>query len=350
MRQTALRLLVEAYELTVLGNQGPTWPLDAAAEPMLWRLEPGPLEFHVGLSLSLGFDRGHVHCSGGELTRSGALACAAGSSLSRVVPSTAPALTHGFAGYHALLHDAGQSTIDALRQASRTPERGVLSEPTASTAALLVERIALRGTPGQGLAAGWLAFVLAATKTPFGAPRPSAEPDVLDVLRSTLGHEDAHLASFWDELSVLRFGELGPLGTTVALPEPAWEIDAASLPRNLVLPRALLPTGATYVIVELDLATRKAGLALRTFCEAGSRYVWSMARLDDQGRIRSRVAVPQRDSSTSAEGTLGQLDDANKALIIGTSLGGGPGKELDPDETPLPAHSCEVVLDRLPAR
>ena len=348
-RQRALRLLLDAYELTVLGNQGPAWSLDPRAEPMLWLLEPGRLEFRLEPVLTLGFDRAHVRCRGGELTRSTALACAAGSSLGRVVPSTASSLTHGFAGYHALLHDAGLATSSALSQAARTPERGVLSDPTLPTAALLVERIFAKATPGQGLAAPWLALVLPATKTTPGATQPNAEPDLFDVLESTLGQADPHLALFLDELSALRWSPSGPLGTALSAPEPAWEVDAASLPRNLVLPRPLLPTGSAYVVVALDAATRKAGLALRTFCESGSRYAWSMARLDDQGRIQSRVAIAGRDSGTSAEGMLRQLDETHKALIVGTSLGGGPAAELDPDETPLPGHSCQVALDRLPA-
>jgi hypothetical protein len=349
VQETALRLLQDAYEITVLGNQGPAWSLDPEAEPMLWLLEPGPLEFQLEPVLSLGFDRGRVRCTGGELTRSTALACAAGSSLSRAAPNTAPALKHGLAGYHSLLHDAGQTTIAAVNQAARTPERGLLSDPTTPTAALLVERIVARGAPGQGVAAAWLALVLAATKTPPGAPRPRMEPDLFDVLGSTLGKEDPHLALFWDELAALRFGKNGPLGTTAAPPEPAWEIDGASLPRNLVLPRALLPSGSAYLVVVLDAATQKTGLAVRTFCEGGSRYAWSMARMDDGGHIRSRVEVPQRDTSTHAEGTLRALEGAHGALIVGTSLGGGPGKELDPDDTPLPPHSCQVALDRVPA-
>jgi len=346
LRRAAVGLLAAAYETTVLGNQGPNWPLDPLAEPMLWRLSTGPLTFDHTLEPTLGFDRGRPTCAGGEITRDTALACAAASSLLRVAPGTAPALRAGWAGYVAHVHDGGVSAREAARRSLEAPEQGLLSDPTLPATVPLLQLLERKASPGRGPSAPWLALLLPAERTPLGSPRPSSEPDFFDVLKSTLGAGDPDLARLLGEVAALRFDEAHRL---LAGPALAWEIDGASLPRNLVLPRPLAPTGSAYVVVRLDAATARAGLALRTFCETGSSYVWSMARLDGSDRIQSRVEVPSRETSPSAEGVLRELDGTPTALIIGTSLGGGPDAELDPDELPLPVHSCEVVLDRLPA-
>jgi len=348
IRRAALPLLEAAFELIVLGQAGPSWPLDPYAEPVSWQLEGGPLSFAVDRTSSTGFDRGRAHCRGGEITRATAIACVTGSITTRLAPATSPTLTQGIAGYLALLHDGGPATVAALDDARRRPERGVLSDPSAPTAALLVEQLASQAEPGQAATAPWLALLLPATKTTPGAPQLDAEPDALDALFDTFGAHDPHLSRFLDEMALRRFSSSGPLGTSTPLPELAWDVDAASLPRNLVLPRPLAPTGSAYVSVRLDEPTRRTGLALRTFCEEGSRYVWSLARLDRADRIVSRVRATGRESGTNAEGVLRELDGVDKALIVGTSLGGSPGRELDPDEAPLAEHSCEVALDRLP--
>ena len=350
VRRAALPLLEAAFELIVLGQAGPSWPLDPHAEPVSWQLEGGALSFAVDRTSSAGFDRGRTRCRGGEVTRASAIACVTGSITTRLAPATSPALTQGMAGYLALLHDGGPATVAALDDARRRPERGVLSDPSAPTAALLVEQLAANAQPGQGAMAPWLALLLPATKTKPGAPQLEAEPDALDALTETFGERDPHLSRFLDEMAVRRFSSSGPLGTRTTLPELAWDVDAASLPRNLVLPRPLAPTGSAYVSVRLDEATRRAGLALRTFCEEGSRYVWSLAKMDSADRLLGRVRATGRESGTNAEGVLRELDGVDKALIVGTSLGGRPGHELDPDETPFAEHSCEVVLDRLPSR
>lgn len=313
---------------------------------MLWQIEAGPLRTRISRAPSVGFDRGRATCVGGELTRATAMACAARSSLALAAPGTAPALESGIGAYVAGLYDGGQQSVSAKERRQREPERGLLSDVDPPLSLDLFEQVALRAGAGRSLTAPWAGLVLAATKTTAGAPRASAEPDFFDVLRSTLGGEDPHLALFFDQLATLGFA-MGA-GTPGASPEVAWDIDAASLPRNLVLPKPLLPTGSTYLLVSLDDRTRSAGLALRTFCETGSRYVWSMARLDEQGRIQTRVEVPRRESSPNAEGVLRELDAAHRALIVGTSLGGTPGQPLDPDDAPFPPHSCEVALDRLP--
>lgn len=344
----ALGWLTEAYETTVLGNQGPSWALDRLGEPMVWRLGHGALTFEITRAAQLGFDRGRTLCAGGEVTRSTALACAAGSSLGRIAPATTPALLRGAADYLALTYAPDEPRPPV--RAPIEPERGLLGDATEPADPLLFDRVAAKATIGRSVTAVWLGFVLAATRSEPGAARMNAEPDFFDVLGRTLGERDPHLAQFFDDLAVLRFGQLGPLGTSSEQPEVAWEVDASTLPRNLVLPRPLLPTGSAYVLVHLDPATRRAGLALRTFCENGSRYVWSMARLDERGAIQSRVPVPGRQSATSAEGVLYELDGTHDVVIIGTSLGGSPGRELDPDDAPHPAHSCEVVLNRLQSR
>lgn len=350
----ALRLLTEAYEVAILGNQGPAWGLDRLAEPLRWRLEARALAFEVAPEPALGFARGRPACAGGPVTLGTALSCVTGSALTRIAPKTPEPLVQGAASYfsHAYASD------DPLPRAGGSqPELGLLTGPGRADAALILESIADKASPGREQAAVWLALTLPASRAPWGTAASNPEPDFFDVLRSTLGAQDPHLAQFFDELGILRFtrgrdstATKGGAAAESRTLELAWEIDGRSLPRNLVLPRPLLPTGSAYVAVRLDPATKKAGLAVRAFCEAGSRYVWSLSRLGEGRVLQSRVPVPARESGTSAEGAIVDLDAAHEVLVVGTSLGGGPGEAFDPDVVPFAAHSCEVALDRLPSR
>lgn len=351
---TALRLLTEAYEVAILGNQGPAWGLDRLAEPLRWRLDAGALAFEVTPQPAVGFARGRPTCVGGPVTLGTALACVTGSALTRITPNTPDPLVQGAASYFSRAYASGDPRH---RDGASQPELGLLTVPSSDDAALILESIAAKANPGRGQAAVWLALTLPASRAPWGSAASNPEPDFFDVLRSTLGAQDPHLAQFFDELGVLRFTQGrgstaaagGPAAESQTL-ELAWEIDGSSLPRNLVLPRPLLPTGSAYVAVRLDAATKRAGLAVRAFCEAGSRYVWSLSRLGEGRVLQSRVPVPARESGTNAEGAIVDLDAAHEVLVVGTSLGGGPGEAFDPDLMPFAAHSCEVALDRLPSR
>lgn len=346
---SALRFLTEAYEVTVFGNQGPAWGVDRLAQPILWRLANVELSFEVKPEPSLGFARGRPTCVGGPITFGTALACASGSALARTAPGTQGSLLGGAARYLSRTWAPSDGATGA-RGSPTPPENGLITSTSAQDPALLMEQVASKASSGGRVAAVWLAVTLAATASTWTAASANPEPDFFDVLRHTLGGQDPHLAQFFDELAVLRFTRPGERSTEQAEPEVAWEIEAASLPRNVVLPRPLLPTGSAYLIVRLDSATKRAGLAVRTFCETGTRYVWSLARLGRGRVLQSRVPVPARQSDTNAEGVIVELADAEEVLIVGTSLGGGPGEDFDPDLAPPSAHSCEVALDRLPNR
>lgn len=348
----AVRLLSDAYEVGVLGNQGPAWGLDRLGEPILWRLGDAELSFEAKEQLSLGFARSRPLCRGGSVTRASALACVVGSALTRVAPATVAPLVRGAASYFATTWSGDAAEAQHATQ----PELGFVVPEADTAAARLLEHVAVKAERGRGTAAVWLSLSLAATSPALASATSPAlgaqfnpEPDFFDVLRSTLGDRDRHLAHFFDELAVLRFSETGGAPASVAL-TPAWEVDGASLPRNLVLPRPLLPTGSTYLTVRLDAATRQAGLAVRTFCETGTRYVWSLARLGPNRVLQSRVPIVARDAAPNAEGAVVELDGTHEVLIVGTSLGGGPGEDFDPDLSPYSPRSCEVALDRLPQR
>lgn len=348
LRAVALRFLTAAYEKAILGNHGPAWELDGWGEPMLWTLASSPLVMEVEPKKGLGFDRGRVRCRGGSVTESTAIACATGASLARSAPLTAPSLLHGAAAHSAHVLAGSPEATEAAQQADTQPERGVLADATLPTAALLFEQLAREAKPGGALTAVWLSLLLAGTRSPLAPGKAGPEPDLFDVLRSTLGSKDPHLAQFLAALSLSRFTRESAISAGLPRPELAWEIDGATLPRNLVLPRPLLPTGSAYVLVRLDQKSRDTGLGLRTFCESGTRYAWTLARLGPDGDVSSRVAVLGRESETHAQAPLYELGSTHSVLIVGTNLGGGPGSALDPDETPHPAHSCEVAIDRLP--
>src|SRR5690606_38661761 len=136
--------------------------------------------------------------------------------------------------------------------------------------------------------AAWLSLTLAATETEPGASRFEAEPDLLDVLRVTVGGDVTALARLLDDFSQESVSAEQAQGFPFA---PDWVLEGSTLPRNVALPVPLEPTGSGYVRVLLTPVQRKQVMAFKMVCEAPVSYVWSVARLDESGKQLSRVPV-----------------------------------------------------------
>src|SRR5690606_12995930 len=108
----------------------------------------------------------------------------------------------------------------------------------------------------------------------------------------------------------------------------------SSLPRTLVLRRALAPGGSAYVQIELDQA--QAGyVAMRTSCEEPVSYVWSLLVLDENHHVQRHVPVTFREQSFHEEARIGELAHAHALVAVGTNLGGVDlAHPFDPDHGP----------------
>ncbi len=355
----ALADLTAAYERHQFGLALPA-PLSdgglGGGDELDWYLEPGTdFEVHQEPIPSRGFDRAAGYCvADPTLTDRRRLAdlCVAEVSALRLAPSQTP---HGRRGYANHIRWTGtersEGDYEVVRLAQRRPSRALLQRPLGpepGSAGLLFEyldRVAGSRAPGTAATA---AVALLATTTRAGALRWYAEPDLADVLRSSLENRRPRIARFWDDFARSRLSIGEPDGW---LPWPgeaapltiAWTLKASSLPRNWSLPRPLDPSGSAYLVVEMD--QRPAGIAIRATCEAPVSYVWSVIRLADDGTTRSVVRAPFLERNPISEQRISDLDGIAKLVLVGTNLGGVDlAHPFDPDHSPFEPHGCTIYL------
>src|SRR5690606_21939284 len=125
---------------------------------------------------------------------------------------------------------------------------------------------------------------------------------------------------------------------------------ASSLPRTVAFSTPLEPTGAAYaeVVVSADEADQVFGFRMK--CEAPVSYVWSVLRLDGQGREISRFPITFQERSSDASGRVLPAPSMRKLLVVGTNLGGvSLSHPFDPDHGPHEAHGCHLSVSVVPA-
>lgn len=382
--RAALGALERAYEALVLVQGHPPPAADASGSGdeldwYLWRPHPpadptfpvwaddvpSPDDFVVSLEPlpSRGFDRAAAFCAGGatDLDRAAHL-CVAEASLAARAPAAGPHVRRAY-GTHLWWQSGRPHEADgrALRRLQDTPEVGVLSRRAndlSEGAAIWFEYLETleAGQARMFPRVATAALHLAATRTAPGAIRWHGEPDVADVLRSSLGDRDA-FARFWDgfarhrALAARAPEKLDPPAVarwtkeaTSTIPaRPAWELTTSSLPRHLALPHPLQPTGSAFFVLEVDRPI--AVLALRATCEKPVSYVWSVARLDSAGRHLSTLHVPFKEAQPVTEQRIMNLEQTRYLLISGTNLGGVDlAHPFDPDHDPFEPHGCSVYF------
>jgi hypothetical protein len=331
----------------------PESPLTAAGDVAVW-LEP---------QASRGFDRAAAFCVGGatQLSRAAHLCVAEASDAARA-PAHPPHVRRAYATH--LWWRLGTPELRdelALARLQAAPERGVswrMRDERSEGAALWFEHLARLGDdtapPSLRSKAPTAALQLAATRTPAGALRWHGEPDVLDVLRSSLGDSRERVARHWDAFARSRFsvgrpdvdGGWLPWAGEASRVEPAWRLRSSTLPRNLALPRPLTPTGSSYVHLELDRPL--PSIALRGTCEAPVSYVWSVTRYDAAWQRVSTLLVPFRERHPVVEQRITELDGVAHLLVTVTNLGGVDlAHPFDPDHEPFEPHACSVYFAAL---
>jgi hypothetical protein len=350
-RRRALGLLEQARERVWLASG----ELLAGDGSLLWVLDetrPSP-EVHRNFAPSLHFDRATTTCRGGSLTPLSAEACAISAAALARAPSTAQTLLGGLVRASAIEH-AGPREEDAswLEQLNRDPEAPLLTRVPAPNrvegSALFFGYLGEQGT-GSALETGLLALGLSATQTPPLALRYLAEPDLCDVVRHSLGNSRENTARFFSTLAEERFlGQSGRLvgGLSSAPARVAWQVAFGTLPRHLVLPRELGPTGSVALRLEID--KNPVPIAFRIYCEQPVSTVWTVLRLGDNEQFLGRVPIPFQETGH----TFGQRvhpEGAEALLLVGTNLGGVDlDHPYDPDHAPHEAHLCSIALSAMP--
>ena len=109
--------------------------------------------------------------------------------------------------------------------------------------------------------------------------------------------------------------------------------------------RAVEPTGATYLWLDLEGAPKGAELTFVADWELPSVFRWALVKVDRTGGEAGRVAVAGVFGSSHAERTVVGIDDLAGILIVGVNAGSmDRSRPFDPDDAPFMPHAYTVTL------
>ena len=191
--------------------------------------------------------------------------------------------------------------------------------------------------PGRLVVGLW---ALAPTRTPPAASRWAGSPTGFDVLRTSLKDALGPGSTFDDAL--VRFSVARASMTPPA--RLAWSIPWPSAARRLAAPRAVAPTGASYVLVDHAGAPAGAKLRLEAAWEDYGRMRWVAVKLDASGRALAELPVTSLDRGTRTSLTIESLDATSSVLIVGVNVG-STEHPFDPDQGEWEAHGWLLTLE-----
>jgi hypothetical protein len=358
--RAGLDVLQRAYEEHRYGLSLPA-PRADEQQPLVFSWEEGAVAVVAQDVPGRGYDRAAARCSGAELNVSAARRCVMEAAVIAHSPATASWLRAGLGAHVALELGAAPDVQAGLRAAGEQPQLGVLTStpaaqdgPSGTTRAAPPFRSARffsflseRSTAGPGHA-GFLALTLGPSSTLAGASRYEAEPDIMDVLSATVGHESGALARFLDDYARYSFVDVALHGgPTPASGRVEWEVDGATLPRSLALPRPIEPSGSSFVRLKLTVEQQKRTIAVQTRCEAPVSYVWSVLRFGHQKQLTT-LPIGYLERGTDYEARVEPMEGVTELVIVGTNLGGVDlAHPFDPDHGPHESHACQVYLNVL---
>ncbi len=248
----------------------------------------------------------------------------------------------------------------AVDELQRSPERGLEGDPADPSSArggrLFLSWMEERygsGRPGE-LA---MALVAAAPqRTPVASLQFRNEPDVVDILRANaraggspaygeLLRDFAVARAFVGSRSdgahitdVARHGELGRVRFD-------WAVTWASLPRNLAPARPLLPTGASYVWVDLKDAPGGVSMTMVAAWEPPVSFRWAIVKIGANGEEKGRLEPPTQLGATSIQQSLPDLNGLAGLVVVGVNEGGSSAIDAhDPDDGPFGAQGYTLTL------
>ncbi|MBK8253691.1 MAG: hypothetical protein IPK82_13615 [Polyangiaceae bacterium] len=189
------------------------------------------------------------------------------------------------------------------------------------------------------------------------APSPfwQNEPDLLDALRSSLTFRRASLEDVLLDFAVDRafVGDRSDgqhLAATDVYAKAGrvffeWSVPYNSLPRRLAPAHPLLPTGATYLWLDLATAPKDSEVTFVADWELPAVFRWSLVKVDKQGAETGRIDIAGVFGTNHVERTVVLREDLAGMIVVGTFTGSlDRSLPFDPDEGPFMPHSYEVTL------
>lgn len=354
----ALGLPVPRADDELGGSGALDWYVEAGTGPTLSTYLDTP---KIGL-----FDSASLWCTssypGPELQRNATL-CVAEAIAARLDAALPADIRRAYAVH--LWWTVGNPTgrdLQAINDFQRTPARALFgrahqTENDPSGSALFFEY--LDTARGRGMARLSTSLIaLSCNQTAPDRPRFNNEPDIFDVLRHSLGNDEARYAELLGDFMIHR-AFLGTRDDGTHFQELAWTSDLgrarfdwvlpfSSLPRRVALKQPVDPTGAVYLWVDLDEVALGDTLGFQATWEPPVNFAWSLVRVGKDGHELSRLHVPHQQRATQVEQRLVQLESAGAVLIVGTNLGGVDlTHPFDPDLGPFEPHGAVVYLVKL---
>ncbi|MGE0326398.1 MAG: hypothetical protein AB7S68_28980 [Polyangiaceae bacterium] len=248
----------------------------------------------------------------------------------------------------------------AIDDAQRNPQLALggseLSESAEGGSALLFEFLDEKYGASRWGTLGLSLYALGASLTAGDGWLYDNEPDIFDVIRHTFDEDPVELANALADFELAR-ARLGDRDDGRGLPEMAWvgsfgrvrfdwALRYSELPKFVAPWRAVEPTGAVFVFLELDKLPEAPELGLRANWEAPVSFKWNVAILDSSGKLRKQVAIKYEPRATQTERTLVLDAKQGEALVItGVNQGGiDLNHPFDPDVSPFEPHDYSLYL------
>ena len=191
--------------------------------------------------------------------------------------------------------------------------------------------------PGGLLAGLW---ALSPTRTPAGAARWAGAPTGFDVMRVSLASalwQGSRLDDVFVKFAVER-------ATADPPAHLAWHVPWPANARRLASPEPVGPTGASYVMVDLDGAPPTSRLRLEAEWEDYGRMRWVALKLDGMGRTTATLPIGSLDRATRASMTVDSLDGVSHVLVVGVNVG-STEHPFDPDQAEWEPHGWLLTLE-----
>ncbi len=322
------------------------------------------LQVHPAATRLSLFDSSAAYCStgaAGNWARQATL-CVAEAIAWRINPATAPHIKRAYATHAWLcVGHPTNADLEQLDDLQANPQLGVATRELngiSEGSAIWFEYLDHRLGQGAPLSVSTAMLSQSATQTHPSSLEWNAEPDVFDVLRSTLENKPRKVAELLLGFGVARaflgsrddgshlptLGWAGQFGSA----RVDWSLKFSSLPRRVGVLRPLSPTGSVYVWLSLDQVPAGKTLGFRARWERPAAFHWALVRVDKHGREIGRMLAPFTERGSEAEQTLVNLENVAGVLVVGTSLGGvDPRHPFDPDVAPHEPHGCTVYLTAL---
>jgi hypothetical protein len=323
----------------------------------------GPAAAFVDRALAL-HDRATSYCvvNGKQADVNAMIQCLAQAAANWMDAAETPATKLAYATHVSFqTGHAGAHELAAVDDVQANPQAGLLTReasPLAAAGSMLLSALDAKWRHPQPT---WLAsalFSLSRGTTPSGGLFWHNEPDLFDVVRTSLGDGTQPSADWLGHFALQRalagldpaHSEWPELRATGALARVRfdWRLAFSSLPRRVTITRPLEPLGTTYLWLDIDTPAADRTLGFHAQWERPVAFKWMMLGLDAQGNEVARLDVPFVENANTAERTWVNLGSVQSIVIAGSNLGAiDAAHPFDPDQGPWEPHGLTVYLAAL---